>query len=187
MESEDPMTHALRPRRPILSLLLASGILLLAAGCGGVGPTASALPPIATEGPHDDDLGDDETLLSPGADSDEPTTSQTDTSWGRIWDRLPSGFPLHPGAVPTDEIDFEEPVSGAFVVDGVEPVEVATWMQAQLETATYSTEALSGPFEDGSYVIDSVGEGDCRIETTIGPLGSMTAVTVRYGATCPNT
>jgi hypothetical protein len=58
-------------------------------------------------------------------------------------------------------------------------------MQGALETATFTTEALSGPFEDGSLVLDSVGDAGCRIQTTIAPLGGMTFVTVLYGAACP--
>lgn len=54
-----------------------------------------------------------------------------------------------------------------------------------METATYSTEGLSGPLEDGSYVLDSVGDGGCRIQTTIAPQGGLTLVTVLYGADCP--
>jgi hypothetical protein len=44
---------------------------------------------------------------------------------------------------------------------------------------------MNGPAEDGSIVIDSVGEGDCRIQTTIAPLGDTTFITVLYGAACP--
>ena len=54
-----------------------------------------------------------------------------------------------------------------------------------MEGATYSTESLSGPLEDGSFVLDSVGDGDCRIQTTIAPQGGLILVTVRYGAACP--
>ena len=40
-----------------------------------------------------------------------------------------------------------------------------------MEGATYSTESLSGPLEDEGFVLDSVGEGDCRIQTTDRPDG----------------
>ena len=63
--------------------------------------------------------------------------------------------------------------------------EIATWLQSRLELATFSTEALSGPLEDGSFVLDSVGDEDCRIETTVAPAGGLTIITVRYGADCP--
>ena len=58
-------------------------------------------------------------------------------------------------------------------------------MQDALETATFSTIGLNGPAEDGGWTIDSVGEGDCQVQTTIAPLGDMTFITVLYGADCP--
>jgi hypothetical protein len=114
-----------------------------------------------------------------------PETSQTDTEWGRIWDDLPDGFPIFPGATPADDAT-PDPVSGIFAIPEGDPAEVAGWMQAALETATYSTEALSGPFEDGSVVLDSVGEGDCRIQTVVAPAGGLTLMTIHYGAACPD-
>ena len=56
---------------------------------------------------------------------------------------------------------------------------------ASLELATFSTESLSGPLEDGSFVLESVGEGDCRIQTSVQPMGGLTFVIIRYGAACP--
>jgi hypothetical protein len=71
-------------------------------------------------------------------------------------------------------------------VQGVEAKTIADWMQSKLEQATYSTEALSGPLEDGSFVLDSTGSvPDCRVQVSIAPLGGLTMVTVRYGAGCP--
>ena len=111
--------------------------------------------------------------------------TQTDTAWGRIWDGLPSGFPVFPGAAASEEAGAGEPVSAAFTAPGVDPAEIAQWLQTELEVATYSTEALSGPLEDGSFVLDSVGEGECRIESVVTPAGDLTLLTVRYGAACP--
>ena len=67
----------------------------------------------------------------------------------------------------------------------VDPAEIAFMLQTAMENATYSTEGLSGPFEDGRFVLDSVGDAGCRIETRIVPQGSLVLVTVRYGAACP--
>jgi hypothetical protein len=120
------------------------------------------------------------------AATEAPTTSQTDTDWGRIWDDVPGGFPVYPTAVRSEEVGGGEPVSATFTIPGTDAVaDVVGWMQSELELATYSTFALSGPLEDGGYVIDSVGDGDCRIETRIAPAGGVTIVTVRYGADCP--
>ena len=63
--------------------------------------------------------------------------------------------------------------------------EIVSWMQQRLELATYSTEALSGPLEDDAFVIDSVGDAGCRVETTVKPAGGLTFISVRYGADCP--
>jgi hypothetical protein len=119
---------------------------------------------------------------SPGASL---AAGQTDTGWGRIWDSLPAGFPRFPGGTPVDDAS-PEPASGRFAVPGGDPGAIATWMQEALESATFSTVGLNGPAEDGSFVLDSVGDGECRIQTTIAPLGDTTSITVLYGAPCPH-
>jgi hypothetical protein len=107
-------------------------------------------------------------------------------AWGAAWDALPPGFPVPAGATPADPGDPSDgPVSGAFVVDGA-PDDVAEAVQNGLTAAGYSTEALSGPFEDGSLVIDSVGpDPACRVQTQVRPLGGTTMITVLFGAACP--
>jgi hypothetical protein len=176
-------------RSAATSLLLIVAMLLLSACGGSEQPTADPLPS-ALEATPDSSLGPE---LSPDPGSLEPgpatdaTTTQTDTEWGLIWDDVPAGFPVYPGAVRSEEAGGGgEPVSATFTVPSAEAVaDVVPWMQAELELATYSTFALSGPLEDGGYVIDSVGDGDCRIETRIAPAGGVTIVTVRFGAECP--
>ncbi len=113
-----------------------------------------------------------------------PAAGQTDTDWGRIWDAVPADFPRFPGARVADDMG-DLPVSARLAVDGGDPEAIAAWMQSAMETATYSTEGLNGPLEDGSMVLDSVGDRGCRIQTTIAPLGGTTFITVRYGAACP--
>ena len=39
--------------------------------------------------------------------------------------------------------------------------------------------------QDGGFVIESVGDGECRIQTSVRPMGGLTFVIVRYGAACP--
>jgi hypothetical protein len=173
--------------------LLLAAVLLLVAACGGRSgvdePLASALE--ATPGPTLAVPSDLESpALAPETDrptgtEEPPPVTQTDTAWGRIWDALPARFPVYPGAVETEEAGSGEPVSATFSVGGADPAEIATSMQQQLELATYSTEALSGPLEDGSFVLDSVGDAGCRIETTVKPAGGLVLITVRYGADCP--
>ena len=76
-------------------------------------------------------------------------------------------------------------MSARLAVSGTDADGIAAWMQDALETATFSTEGMNGPFEDGGYVIDSVGEGDCRLQTRIMPEGDTTFIEVLYGAACP--
>jgi hypothetical protein len=150
------------------------------AGCGPT-PTTSGAPSSAPPGAPS---------AGASADASAPARSaavgtQTDTAWGRIWDNVPPGFPRYPGSSVADDTS-PEPVSATYAVaGGGDPAQIASWMQAALETAAFSTEALSGPLEDGSFVLDSVGDGGCRIEVAIAPLGGLTFVTVRYGAACP--
>jgi hypothetical protein len=116
--------------------------------------------------------------------TEEPAVTQTDTEWGRIWDAVPAGFPIYPGAVESEEASGA-PVSAWFSVGETATDKIVTWLQQQLELATYSTVALSGPLEDGAFVIDSVGEAGCQLETTVKPAGGRTLIAVRYGAACP--
>ena len=177
---------ASRLRRLPVGLLVVLALIL--AGC------SPAATPTTTdgEGPSSAVSSDPNAEPTPivSADPVEPGTSgpppdgQTDTEWGRIWDQLPAGFPQYPGATVSGDASAEV-VSGRFAVIGGDPAEIASWLQQELEMAAYSTEALSGPLEDGSFVLDSVGEGECRIQTAVAPLGRITFVEVRYGAACP--
>jgi hypothetical protein len=120
---------------------------------------------------------------------DDPSTgasgaiTQTDTEWGRIWDALPAGFPRYPGAAPADDA-AAAPASARYEVSGSDPKAIAAWLQAGMEAARFRTD-VSGPLEDGTMTLDSLGDAGCRIQTTIAPLGGMTFVTVLYGSDCP--
>jgi hypothetical protein len=157
-------------------LLVIPFLALLVGACaqdgGSSSPAASPVAPSLTASP---------------AASEPPATApaaQTDTEWGRIWDALPADFPRYPGATPADDAT-SEPVSAVYALAEGDPAEIASWMQTSLEMATYSTEGLSGPLEDESFVLESVGEDDCRIQTRITPQGTLIIVTVLYGAACP--
>ena len=162
-------------------LAIAVGLALAAGACGGsptATPSGSAQAP-SPPAPTDVPGGGDRT---PG-----PTPGLLpNEAWGAAWDALPPGFPLPAGAKLADPGDpADGPTSGAFVIDGATD-DVAAQMQRQLGAAGYSTEALSGPFEDGSLVINSVGpDAACRVQTQVRPLGGTTMITVLFGAACP--
>ena len=161
---------------PIRSRCLACTVVLclLMVGCG---PTASPSPsPQPTAAPSETPPS-----TSPGGSA---AVGQSDSEWGRIWDAVPAGFPRFPGSSLADATG-PEPVSARYAVPDGDAEAIATWMQDALETATFSTEGMNGPFEDGGFVIDSVGEGECRIQTRISPEGGTTFIDVLYGAGCP--
>ena len=188
------------PVLTVLPVLLV--LLILVSGACDVGrsPEATLGPPATADSglADDEDANDgdlhgadvehtpDDAPATSAADPDAPAPSVIETGRGPIWDRLPAGFPVHPDALPSELSTSADPVSAVHIVDIDDVAEVTTWMQAALEEATYSTEALSGPLDGGNFVIDSVGEADCRIEVTLAPLQGSTLVTVRYGADCPN-
>ena len=175
-----------RSRRRLLLVTVA--VALTACGPGGSSAPAASLagrsPSMSAATAGSSRASTPEPSATESSPTTRPATSQTDTAWGRIWDALPAGFPRFPGSTPADDAGAD-PVTARYAVEGGDAREIASWFQARLEAATFSTESLSGPFEDGSYVLDSVGNGACRLQVAIGPIGGMTFVTIRYGAACP--
>jgi hypothetical protein len=161
--------------RRVLGAGLAMGLMV--AACGSVVPPSASSPAPASPA-----------SIAPSAEASNASagaeTGQTDTDWGRIWDGLPEWFPRYPGGTPADDAATEV-VSATFALADADPRTVAAWMQTELERATYTTEALNGPLEDGSFVLESLGSGDCRVQVVVAPLGGLTTVSVRYGAACP--
>lgn len=158
--------------------------IALAAGCASpVEPSPSSTPRPATPSPGSTPI------LVTTAPSPTPTPAATagltETTWGTIWDALPPGFPRYPGSTPTEAAGG----AASAVFDVPADVQtVTTWLQAELERAGFSTFTLSGPAEDGSMEIESVGLVDeCLVRTTIAPLGGSTIVTILYGGSCPPT
>lgn len=158
-----------------VAVLLTMALTLTACGPDTSAPSAAATPSNPT--------GSDVVGAPSGAASAVAGT-QTETGWGRIWDAVPPDFPIFPGSTIADPVS-PDAVSATYAVDGGDPGEIMTWMQAGLETAGFATESLSGPLESGSFILESVGEGDCQIETTVAPMGSLAIISVRYGAGCP--
>ena len=111
--------------------------------------------------------------------------AQTDTDWGRIWDSLPKGFPRYAGSVGSEE-GATGPASATLAVQGADPKAVATFYQGALSSDQYTTDGLSGPLEDGGYVLDMTGPASgCKVQVTATPTGGLITVTILYGAACP--
>ena len=169
-----------RVASPSAALVVA---ILVAVACGGSGPTASR--PAGASAAGSSPASAELTPVPGGAGTSgapSGTPTQTDTAWGRIWDAVPDSFPRPASARPADSISG--PVSTAFSV-GAGPAEVVATMKAGLGAAGYATD-VSGPLEDGGYVLDSTGSAaDCRVQTTITPLSGTTLMTVLFGAGCP--
>ena len=181
-----------RLARVLVAALLTS---LPAAACSSITPTGSSTPQSTAASATSPSAG-----MTPSAGTPSPATTtvssppaspspsairlptQSTVEWGRIWDALPAAFPRPAGAVPSE---IGVPASGVF--DLSEDVATAAGvMQGALEAAGFRTEGVSGPLEDGSVVIDSVGAREgCRVQTTIVRHGGVTMMTVLYGASCP--
>ncbi len=115
-----------------------------------------------------------------------PAEGQTETEWGRIWDTVPAAFPVFPAATPSEEA-ATGPASAVYVVEGSKADQIATWYQQAFETSAFHTDSLSGPFEDGGYLLESSGDDPaCRLSLTIAPLGGTVGLTLLYGAGCPH-
>lgn len=163
-----------RPRWGVRIAALAAAVVV-AAGCGATLSPSPATPPAPTP--------TSTPLEPPPTENPVPLpATQTDTEWGRIWDALPASFPLPTGARPTQT--GEGPASAILDVPG-DAEATMTNLRSALELAGFSLESLSGPLEDGSQVLESIGEGGCRIQASVAPLGGTTILTVRYGAACP--
>ncbi len=154
-------------RRPVSTATLVSAALAIVSVLGGCVGGASPTP--APEGASS---------TSPSASS----PSQTTTEWGMIWDALPATFPVHPGAEPAESP--AGPASATLTIPS-NATAATDWWRAALEQAGYGTVGVSGPLEDGSFVIDSAGVGDCRTQVRIAPTGTTITATILFGAGCP--
>jgi hypothetical protein len=157
---------------PVVALLAC----LLVMACGSGAPSSPPTSPPATAAASEPAPSD---LAAAG-----PTAGQTDTEWGPIWDTVPSGFPTYPGSKAADV--GTDPASAVRVVEGVKASAIASWMDEHLRAAAFRSDGLSGPFEDGSYVVDMSGASDCNVQVRVAPAGGTSMITVLYGAACPH-
>jgi len=166
-----------------LGLILA--FLGVLAGCGSSG-ALDATSPGAAASPAVPGASIEASTEPPSAAPSASTVTQSDTAWGRIWDSLPTTFPTIAGATVSEEAATGA-ASAVLTVNGQSPKDVAALMQRLLSGAGYSTIGLTGPLENGGYVVDMAGRPQgCKVQVTAAPTGSVTTVTVLYGATCPH-
>lgn len=168
------------PRRRLAAFFLIAAVAI--AGCGpGGGTTTPGSPTAAPSAPAATDVA----VASPDASAGAGQVDQTDTDWGRIWDSLPKGFPRYAGSVGSEE-GATGPASATLAVQGADPKTVATFYQGALSSDQYTTDGLSGPLEDGGYVLDMTGPASgCKVQVTATPTGGLITVTILYGAACP--
>ncbi len=176
------MRDPIRRPAPARHVVLAGALALAVAACGSPGPTSNPSSPGAS--PTAGASGTPTEVPGGASPPPPPTvTPTTATPWGPIWDSLPAAFPRFPGSVAG--VATDGPASA--VLDAPAAIgAVVEWYQEALEMAAYSTLSLSGPLEDGSFVIESVGATPaCAVETTLRPQSGSTTVTILYGAGCP--
>jgi len=166
----------------------AATVVLVASIVTGCGPPAVA-PSGAVVGPTQA-IPTGSTPAAPSLDIEQPgltpSTGQSDTDWGPIWDVLPPGFPEPPGGEPA-EAD-SGPVSAAWTVPKsalANPRDVAQFYVDQFSAVGYGG-GRDGPLEDRSYTAWASNGYGCDILVTAVPRGAEeTFVTVLYGAGCP--
>lgn len=163
--------------RALVALLAATGLL---ASCVGAASPATS-PTTSSSGPSASTPARTPAAVTPAPGAAAVVT----VAWGRIWDRVPSSFPLPSDAEPAQPADpVEGPSSGAFTT-GLGVDEAAHGIETALTGAGWSLEATTTG-EDGSRDISAVGASPaCRSRVTVRALGSVHFVTVYYGAGCP--
>ena len=164
---------------PMACLRTAALAALLVAGCST--PAVTPRPTIvATSTPIP---------VQPTLPTDTPVQTiqagQVDTAWGPIWETLPEGFPVPPGA---QDAEAETTVSAAYTVPTSslpDARRVVGFYGQEFSSVGYGG-GVDGPFEDGSYSAWASNGYGCDMMVEAVPRGSEeTYVTVLYGALCP--
>jgi hypothetical protein len=155
-----------------LAALAAAAVIALAA-CSSGTPGSSA--------------GSTDALVSGAAPTTPPTIApslptQTNTSWGRIWDDVPDSFPEPTGSEPATDTG-QGPASAQLVVTAAAG-DVADGYVSALHAAGWTVNR-DGPLEDGSIVVNATNAGDCKAQITVHSISDASLVAVLYGASCP--
>ncbi|HYM83433.1 MAG TPA: hypothetical protein VEY67_04710 [Candidatus Dormibacteraeota bacterium] len=168
---------------PVAALALVSGLALLLAACSSASSTPAASSGAVASAQASPSPASPASPSPAASPSPTPKVTQSETAWGRIWDRVPPSFPLPAGASP---VSPDRPASGQWSLTGGDPAAITSQLKTGLETLGFTTAGVDGPLEDGSRIIDSVGKPDtCHIQTRVSPTGTTITITVLYGAACP--
>jgi hypothetical protein len=108
--------------------------------------------------------------------------TQTDTEWGRIWDAVPSTFPVIRGAVPATD-SGEGATSALLALQAPDPMVIAAFYRDALQGMGMSV-SVDGPLEDGSVTVSGTDRGACAVQVSVRPAGSTNLISVLYGAGC---
>jgi hypothetical protein len=174
--------------RALVVLFAATGLL---AACTGAASPATA-PTTSNPSPSTSTPAQTLAAVTPtpsatlAAVTPTPSAATVVTvAWGKIWDQVPSSFPLPSDAEPAQPADpVEGPSSGVFTTS-LSVDKAAQGIEAGLTAAGWSLGAMTSG-EDGSRDISAVGASPgCRSRVIVRPLGSVHFVTVYYGAGCP--
>ena len=155
-------------RAALLATLVPALLALAACAPSGSSPptSASTVPPPATQ-----------------ASSPTPSLpTQTDTAWGRIWDAVPSTFPVIRGAVPATDTG-EGAVSALLALQAPDPMVIAVFYRDALQAMDMIV-SMDGPLEDGSVTVSGTDANGCAIQVGVRPAGSTNLISVLYGAGC---
>jgi hypothetical protein len=182
-----PLAHPAPAMRP--ALILALALTLGTASCGPATGTPSASSPTPANPTASISLSPAAATPSPSAAGQVSPTpgaglpTTTTTGWGVIWDDVPATFPHKAGSEPTET--GAGPASAVLIVPA-STQDAAAWYGAALPRAGYPIEGTSGPYEDGSYVIDATGPvRGCRVQVSLAKQGTATIATIFFGAGCP--
>ena len=161
-----------------------AGVLLTIALVAACSSPAKSVAPTATN-PIETDSAPP---VAPSLDIEQPgltpSTGQTDTDWGPIWDDLPPGFPVPPGSEPLESGAGTVTAAWTVAAGSSNPRAVAQLYADAFAAAGYGG-GRDGPLEDVAYTAWASNGYGCDILVTAKPRGEETLVTVLYGAGCP--
>jgi hypothetical protein len=155
----------------LAALASAAVIALAACSSGAPGSSGKSTDAIVTGAPP--------TTLPTIAPS---LPTQTNTSWGRIWDDVPDSFPEPTGAEPATDTG-QGPASAQLVVTAAAS-DVADGYVTALHAAGWTVNK-DGPLEDGSVVVNATNAGGCKAQVTVHSIADASLIAVLYGASCP--